>query len=49
MSKNVKKLPKSPKEGQEYAIRTKAGRRITFLSTGVKGFGKWKITKNTKA
>lgn len=43
------KLPKNPKKGQEYTIKTKTGRKVTFKATGKSGFGKYKITKNVKA
>lgn len=47
------KLPKKPKKGATYTRRInnpKQGRRkITFVATGKKKFGKWKIISNDPA
>ena len=42
------KLPANPSKGQTASLVSK-GRRITFVATGKKGFGMWRITKNVKA
>ena len=53
IAKRVSKLPKSPRKGEEYERiinNPKQGRRkITFLATGKKKFGKYKIVSNEPA
>ena len=47
MVKTVKKLPKNPRKGTVYRIKTKRGYRC-FKATGKEGFGKFKLVKCPK-
>jgi hypothetical protein len=42
-----RRFPKNPKKGQRVTIRVR-GRRVTFVATGKKGFGAWRIMKSEK-
>lgn len=50
--RRVKKLPEKPEKGVIYEIVTNGRngkRRVGFVYTGKRGFGKWKIKYNRKA
>jgi len=45
--KGKHKFPKNPTKGDKKTI-TVRGRKVTFVATGSKGFGAWRITKTEK-
>ena len=54
VTRMTRKLPKNPKKGKEYTIKTNPGgnlgkRIVTFIATGKKGFGKFRIKSNKPA